>query len=281
MPKFLTNLDMSSQRVLNVASPSASTDAANKGYIDNLVAGLSFKEEVRVATTTNGTLATAFANGQTVDGVTLATGNRILLKNQTTQTENGIYVVAASGAPTRSGDADSSADLNNATVYVTEGTVNAGMLYTQTTANPTVGVSNVAFVQFATGVSYTAGNGLQLTSNAFSILLDANPGLSLSGSGIKVASSLAGSGLTYSAGVISVDTSSVVRKFSTSIGTGSSTTLTVTHNLGSRDVQVQLFETASPYGQVYADVVAATANTVEIAFAVAPTSNQFRAVVHV
>jgi hypothetical protein len=68
--------------------------AAVKSYIDGKVAGLSWKQAVRAATTANGTLATAYANGQAIDGVTLATGDRILVKNQTTASENGIYIVA-------------------------------------------------------------------------------------------------------------------------------------------------------------------------------------------
>jgi hypothetical protein len=93
--KVMNGLNLQSQRITSLADPSVATDATTKQYVDNLVNGLTWKEEVRVATTANGTLATAFANGQTVDGVALVTGDRILLKNQTTATENGIYVVAA------------------------------------------------------------------------------------------------------------------------------------------------------------------------------------------
>src|SRR3954447_7874218 len=114
--RFLNGIDATSQRIINVASPSSAADATNKSYVDNLITGLSWKLDVRAATTANGTLATAYANGQVVDGVTLATGDRILIKNQTTQTENGIYTVNASGAPTRATDADATSELNNATV---------------------------------------------------------------------------------------------------------------------------------------------------------------------
>src|SRR5688500_7583864 len=106
--KFLNGIDAQNQRIQAVASPSAASDAANKQYVDNALDGLRWKTPVRVATTANGTLATAFENGDTIDGVALVTGDRILIKDQTTQSENGIYVVAASGAPTRASDADSS-----------------------------------------------------------------------------------------------------------------------------------------------------------------------------
>jgi len=99
------------------------TQKATKTYIDAKVAGLSWKQAVRVATTTAGTLATDFENGDTIDGVVLVTGDRILIKDQAAPAENGIYVVVATGAPTRATDADSSAELVNASVYVSEGTV--------------------------------------------------------------------------------------------------------------------------------------------------------------
>jgi len=91
--KVANGLDLQAQRIVSVADPSSAQDAATKAYVDNIAAGLAWKKEVVVATTANGALATAFANGQTIDGYTLVTGDRILLKNQTTQTENGIYVV--------------------------------------------------------------------------------------------------------------------------------------------------------------------------------------------
>lgn len=99
--------------------------------------------DVRVASTANGTLATAFADGQTVDGVVLATGDRILLKNQTTASENGVYVVTAT-TPTRATDFDETSEVRTgATVQATAGTVGAGLYFTLTTDNPiTVGTTS-------------------------------------------------------------------------------------------------------------------------------------------
>jgi hypothetical protein len=87
--KVSNGLDLQSQKIINMADPSTGTDAATKQYVDNVARGLYWKQPVRVATTTNGTLATAFAAGQVVDGVTLVTGDRILLKDQTTSCGQG------------------------------------------------------------------------------------------------------------------------------------------------------------------------------------------------
>ena len=125
-PNGTGTVDVSSARITSVATPTATTDAANKAYVDAQLQGLDVKNSVRVATTANGTLATAFANGQTVDGVTLATNDRILIKNQSTGSENGIYTVNASGAPTRATDFDSNSEVTGgAFFFVEEGTANA------------------------------------------------------------------------------------------------------------------------------------------------------------
>lgn len=112
---------------------------------------LTMKKAVRVATTANGTLATAYENGDTVDGVVLATGDRILLKDQTTGAENGIYTVNASGAPTRATDADLSAKVTaGLMVYVAEGTANADTLWALTTNTAiTLGTTALVFGKLA------------------------------------------------------------------------------------------------------------------------------------
>jgi hypothetical protein len=135
------------------------TQKAAKTYVDAKVAGLSWKQAVRAATTSNGTLSTAFANGQAIDGVTLATGDRILIKNQSTAADNGIYVVAASGAPARATDADSGVELVNASCYVSEGTANADTQWTCTTnATITVGSTSLTFAQVNASSFSVSGN---------------------------------------------------------------------------------------------------------------------------
>lgn len=117
------------------------------------VEALSWKQAVRAASTANVTLASAVENGDTIDGVTLATGDRVLLKNQTAGAENGIYTVNASGAPTRSTDADAGAELVNAAVIVSEGTANADTAWICTTNAPvTLGTTSLTWAAFgATG----------------------------------------------------------------------------------------------------------------------------------
>lgn len=128
------------------------TQKATRTYVDAKVAGLSWKVAVRAATTVTGALASAFANGATIDGVVLSTGDRILIKNQAAGAENGIYTVNASGEPTRASDADSSAELVNAAVYVSEGTTLADTQWTCSTNAPiTVGTTALVFAQFVAG----------------------------------------------------------------------------------------------------------------------------------
>ena len=165
------DLSLNSQKITNLATPTASTDAANKVYVDNSVQGLSAKDSVRTATTANGTLASAFANSQAIDGVTLATGDRVLLKNQTAGAENGIYTVNASGAPTRAVDFDSNAEVaKGAFIFVEEGTSNANAGFVLTTDGAiTLGTTALAFTQFSGAGQITAGDGLTKSGNTLSV----------------------------------------------------------------------------------------------------------------
>jgi hypothetical protein len=151
------------------AAPTEEFQAATKGYVDSVAQGLDIKASVKAATTENGALATAFDDGSVIDGVTLATGDRILIKNQTDATANGIYVVAASGAPTRSTDMNAAAEFPGAFTFVEQGTTNADTGYVCTNNSVVVGTTEITFAQFSGAGSYVAGNGLTLTGNSFSI----------------------------------------------------------------------------------------------------------------
>jgi len=170
---------MNSQKITGLADPTGDNDAANKGYVDGVAQGLDVKDSVVATTTANGTLSTAFANGQSIDGVTLQTGDRILIKNQTTASQNGIYNVNASGAPSRTTDMATGSNAAGAFVFVEEGTVNAenGFTCTTDTGSAVVGTNNLTFAQFSGAGQIIAGDGLEKSGNTLSTDLKANGGL--------------------------------------------------------------------------------------------------------
>jgi phage-related tail fiber protein len=159
-------VSMNSQRITNLAAPTADADAATKLYVDSKAAGLDIKESVRVATTANITLS----GTQTIDGVVLIAGDRVLVKNQTTAADNGIYVVAA-GAWARSSDAEISAEVTPGMfTFVEEGTVNADSGWTLSTNAPiTLGTTSLTFTQFSGAGSFTASNGVTKVGNDFQL----------------------------------------------------------------------------------------------------------------
>jgi len=163
-------VSLNSQKITNLATPTDGTDAVTKAYVDAATEGLHVHESARAATTVNVNLANALENGDTLDGVTLATGDRILVKNQTTQSENGIYVVAASGQPARATDFDTASEVDSGDfIFVYSGTENGGTGWVQTNRPATIGTDAIAFTQFSGAGTYLAGNGLTLTGNSFSI----------------------------------------------------------------------------------------------------------------
>ena len=154
-----------SQALTNLLDPVNNQDAATKFYVDNVAQGLDTKQSVVAATTANITLSAT----QTIDGISVIAGDRVLVKNQTTQSENGIYVVSAS-AWARSADANTWTELISAYVFVEQGTTLADTGWVCTVnAGGTLGTTPVTWAQFSGAGSYTAGTGLTLTGNVFSI----------------------------------------------------------------------------------------------------------------
>jgi hypothetical protein len=162
---------MGTNKITGLGTPTDGTDAATKNYVDSAAQGIDWKASVRAATTAAVTLASDLENGDTLDGVTLATGDRVLVKNQSTGSENGIYVVKVSGAPDRSTDADAGAELtSNFAVFVEEGTVNADQGYTLTNnGSITIGTTALTFTQFTGLGQIVAGTGLDKTGNTLDI----------------------------------------------------------------------------------------------------------------
>ena len=139
------DLNLNSRKISSLGPPTAGTDATTKDYVDNLQAGIAWKDTVRAATTANITLSAP----QTIDGVSVIAGERVLVKNQSTASANGIYLVAA-GAWTRALDADTDQELLNAAVFVSEGTTLADTAWVMTANLPiTVNTTSLPWVQFA------------------------------------------------------------------------------------------------------------------------------------
>lgn len=149
------------------ATPVSGSHAATKDYVDQAVAGLSWKNSVLVATTAN----IALTGLQTIDGVALSTGQRVLVKNQSTASQNGVYVTS-NGAWTRATDFDQISpldEINSAAVFVRAGTTQADTSWTQTAAVVTVGTDAIVFAQFAGANTFAAGAGMTLTGNTFDV----------------------------------------------------------------------------------------------------------------
>jgi hypothetical protein len=236
----LTNiLDFNGFKATNAADPTNAQDLVTKAYADALAQGYKWKDPVRAATTANITLSGA----QTIDGVAVIAGDRVLVKSQTTGSQNGIYV-AASGTWDRATDFDAGSELIGASTFVSEGTSLGNTVWVMTTDAPiTVGTTALTFIQTNAGTSYTNGTGISISGNT-----------------------------------ISVDTAVVGRKASAAIGDGTSTTLTFTHSLNTQDVVVSVYEASTRTG-VICDWVANGVNTVQLTFGVAPTVGQYRVTV--
>ena len=187
-------VSLNSQKITNLADPSSDNDAANKGYVDGVAQGLDIKDSCKVASTANVTIATALNNGDVFDGISLSTGDRVLLKDQNTASENGIYIVGAS--PSRADDLATGADASGMFTFIEQGTnAENGFVCSSDKGSAVVGTNNLSFVQFSGAGQITAGDGLQKSANTLSVDLKSNGGLVIDSSEIAVdlgASSITG-----------------------------------------------------------------------------------------
>lgn len=237
----LAAVSINGQKITNLGAPTVATDAATMGYVDSVVNGTDWKQSVRVASTAD---VAAISGLLTLDGITVVAGERVLLKNQTTASANGVYV-AASGAWTRSTDADVNAEVTaGLSVMVTEGTTQADTQWRLTTNDSIVlGTTALVFAQIGAGTAYAAGSGIGIAGN-----------------------------------IISIDTAVVVRKFAGTIGDGVATSIAVNHALGTLDVNVQVYEVATG-ATIECDVTRGTTNQVTLGFVLPPAAGALRVVV--
>ena len=252
-----SDLDANSKNIINLADPVNAQDAANKRYVDNAVAGLNWKQSVNLLSTTNVDIS-GLGSAWPIDGHSepSVNGYRILLTGQSTDSENGIWVYNTdTNTFVRPADANTYTELIGASVFVMEGTTYANTSWVQSNHYIT-DFANQQWVQFSGAGTYIAGDGLTQDGLTFNVG--------------------EGTGIVVNANDIAIDTTTVARKYTSLIGDGSSTTISVSHNLGNQWATVQVYEGTS---QVEADVTLVDSNKVDISFATAPTSNQFRVVI--
>ena len=234
-------VSLASQKITNLANGSSAQDAATWGQLQAVLNGTDWKQSVRMASTAN---IAALSGLTAIDGITPVAGDRLLLKNQTTGSQNGIWL-AASGAWTRAADAADGTTVTPAlSVMVEEGTANADTQWRLTNDGAiTIGTTALVFTQIGAGTSYTQGTGISISGNS-----------------------------------VAIDTSVTARRFATTIGDGSATSIAVTHSLGTLDVLVNVYEVSSG-ATVECDVIRNSTSQVTLAFTSAPTASQYRVVV--
>ncbi len=188
------SVSLNSQTITNLADPVNTQDAATRGFVEATAQGLDVKDSCVAATTGNITISTALNNGDTLDGVTLSTNDRVLVKDQSTASQNGIYIVGSS--PARADDLAAGADAAGMFTFIEQGTVNAdnGFVCTSNKGSAVTGTNNLTFAQFSGAGQITTADGIQKSGNTISVDLKANGGLVIESS--EIALDLAASSIT-------------------------------------------------------------------------------------
>lgn len=255
-----SHLDMlSGSKIINLPDPTADMDAANKRYVDSAIEGLNWKDSVRVATSANINLTSP---GATLDGVTMTTGDRVLVKGQTLGQENGIYIYnGAAVAMARSLDMNTATEVEQAITNVEEGT-SANTSWRQTAVNVTLGTTPLVWTTMGTvapPASETAAGIIEIATQAE---VDAGTSATLAVTPLYLKNS------TLS-----------VKRYQTTIGDGSATSFTITHNLNTKDVEVAVFEVGGTFREIIVEIQHTTTTTLTIIFNAAPAAGAYRVVV--
>ena len=244
------------RKIINLPDGVNPQDPATVSQLNAAVEGIAWKDSVRVSTQANLTLASP---GATIDGITMVSNDRVLVRAQTAGAENGIYIWNGAAVPmTRSLDASTAAELEQAVTTVEEGT-NAGTSYRQTVVNATLGTTTLTwtvFGQSAAAASETSSGILELATQAET---DAGTDDVRAVTPLKLATSIFAS-----------------KKYATNIGDGSATSYVVTHNLGTRDVDVSVYRNSGNYDEVLVEIQRTSINTITILFDTAPAAAAYR-----
>jgi hypothetical protein len=204
-PDGTGSVTLNGHKIINLGTPTADSDAATKGYVDNRITGLSWKQAVHVLASSN--VALTGSTPLEIDGHTLADGERVLLTGQTTATQKGIYdvaIVSSTYTLTRSSDTNTAAEFHGLAVFVQQGTSYANTGWVQTTDAVGEDFSGQAWSQFSGAGAYGAGSGLSLDGTTFNVNVDANGGIEISADALALKSNVAGAGLTLTSGVLAV-----------------------------------------------------------------------------
>lgn len=258
--QVLSDLDFNNAaRIVNLPDPTLAQHPATKAYVDSAVEGLAWKDSVRVASNANLTIT---GPGSTIDGVTMSANDRVLLKDQTTASQNGLYIWNGAAVPmTRAADANTFAELEQAVVTVEEGT-SAGASFRQTAVNGTIDSTSVTWTSFGT----SAAAATETTAGVLEIATQSETD--------------AGTDDLRAITALKLNNwSGRKRKATATFGDGSATSFNIDHNFNTRDVQVEVYRNSGNYDSVLCDVTRPSVNRVTLTFAAAPAASAFNVVV--